>query len=42
MDVMPKFVRWNMAYPLRLRHVEEVMAERWVDVDHVTVHRWGL
>jgi transposase-like protein len=31
-----------VAYPLSLRHVEELMAERGVDVDHATVHRWAL
>ena len=35
-------VRWYVAYPLRLRHIEEMMQERGVFVDHVTVHRWAL
>jgi putative transposase len=26
--------RWYMAYPLSLRHLEEMMAERGIDVDH--------
>ena len=29
------------AYPLSLRHIEEMMAERGVFVDHTTVHRWA-
>ena len=35
-------VRWYVAYPLSLRHIEEMMAERGVFVDHATVHRWAL
>ena len=35
-------VRWYAAYPLSLRHVEEMMAERGVVVDHATVHRWAI
>ena len=32
-------VRWYVAYPLSTRHVEELMAERGVDVDHSTINR---
>ncbi|HET9641772.1 MAG TPA: DDE-type integrase/transposase/recombinase, partial [Burkholderiaceae bacterium] len=35
-------VRWCVAYPLSLRNLEEMMAERGVEVDHATVHRWAL
>ena len=35
-------VRWYAAYPLSLRHIEEMMAERGVRVDHATIHRWAL
>jgi transposase-like protein len=35
-------VRWYVAYPLSLRHTEEMMQERGVFVDHVTVHRWAI
>jgi putative transposase len=35
-------VRWYVAYPLSFRHIEEMMAERGVVVDHATVHRWSL
>ena len=35
-------VRWYVAYPLSLRHIEETMAERGVPVDHATIHRWSL
>jgi putative transposase len=33
-------VRWYVAYPLRTRHVEELMLERGVHVDHATINRW--
>jgi len=29
-----------VAYPLRYRHVEELMEERGVPVDHATIQRW--
>ena len=35
-------MRWNAAYPLSLRHIEEMMAGRSVAVDHATVHRWAI
>lgn len=33
-------VRWYVAYPLRSRHVEALMAARGVPVDHATIQRW--
>jgi transposase-like protein len=33
-------VRWYLAYPLSTRHVEELMLERGVRVDHSTINRW--
>ena len=41
-EVMLVRVRWYAAYPLSLRHIEEMMAERGVFVDHATVHRWSI
>jgi putative transposase len=41
-EVMLVCVRWYAAYPLSLRQIEEMMAERGVFVDHATVHRWSL
>jgi len=38
-EVMPVRVLWYAAYPLSLRNLEEMMAERGVVVDHTTVHR---
>jgi putative transposase len=35
-------VRWYVAYPLSTRHVEELMAERGVEVDHATINRWVI
>ncbi len=42
LEVMLVCVRWYAAYPLSLRNLEEMMAERGVFVDHATVHRWAL
>jgi putative transposase len=35
-------VRWYVAYPLSTRHVEELMEERGVEVDHSTINRWVI
>ena len=42
LEVMLTCVRWYVADPLSLRHVEEMMQERGVFVDHSTVHRWAI
>jgi transposase-like protein len=42
LDVILMCVRWYVAYPLSLRHIEEMVAERGVCVDHSTVHRLAL
>ena len=42
LEVMLVCARWYAAYPLSLRHIEEIMQERGVFVDHATVHRWAL
>src|SRR5499433_924260 len=41
-EVILMGVRWYVAYPLSTRHVEELMAERGVDVDHSTINRWVI
>jgi putative transposase len=41
-DIILTCVRWYLAYPLSYRHVEELMQERGVSVDHSTVNRWVL
>jgi transposase-like protein len=33
-------VRWYLRFGLSYRDVEELLAERGIDVDHVTAHRW--
>lgn len=35
-------VRWYLAYNLSLRNLKEIMAERGVELDHSTLHRWFL
>jgi transposase-like protein len=42
LGVMLVCARWYAAYPLSFRHLEEMMQERGVFVDHSTVHRWAL
>jgi putative transposase len=41
-EVMLVCVRWYAAYPLSLRQIEQMMAERGVVVDHATIHRWSV
>jgi putative transposase len=41
-DIILTGVRWYVAYPLSTRHVEELMRERGVYVDHVTINRWVI
>jgi putative transposase len=41
-DIILTGVRWYIAYPLSTRHVEELMLERGVHVDHSTVNRWVI
>jgi hypothetical protein len=33
-------VRWYLRYGLSYRDLEELLAERGIDVDHVTLYRW--
>ncbi len=33
-------VRWYLRYALSYRDVAELLAERGIEVDHVTVYRW--
>jgi transposase-like protein len=33
-------VRWYLRVGLSYRDVEELLAERGIDIDHVTIHRW--
>ena len=34
--------RWYLAYDLSLRNLEEMMAERGIEVAHATIHRWTV
>ena len=39
-DIILMGVRWYLAYPLSYRHVEELLEERGIPIDHATVQRW--
>jgi transposase-like protein len=39
-DVIVLAVRWYLRFGLSYRDVEELLAERGIEVDHVTVFRW--
>lgn len=39
-DVIVVAVRWYLRYGLSYRDVGELLAERGIEVDHVTVYRW--
>ena len=39
-DIILMGVRWYVAYPLSYRHVEELLEERGVPIDHATIQRW--
>jgi transposase-like protein len=39
-DVIMLAVRWYLRFGLSFRDVEELLAERGVEVDHVTIYRW--
>jgi IS6 family transposase len=39
-DVIVLAVRWYLRFGLSYRDVEELLTERGIEVDHVTVYRW--
>jgi transposase-like protein len=41
-DIILVCIRWYAAYPLSYRHLEEMMQERGVKVDHSTINRWAI
>jgi putative transposase len=41
-EIILTCIRWYVAYPLSTRHVEELMRERGVPVDHATINRWVI
>ena len=42
LDVILVCIRWYAAYPLSYRHLEEMMQERGVFVDHSSINRWAI
>jgi putative transposase len=41
-EVILVCIRWYAAYPLSYRHIEEMMEERGVFVDHSSINRWSI
>ena len=41
-DVIMLAVRWYLRFGLSYRDLEELLAERGIQVDHVTIYRWVL
>ena len=41
-DIILWGVRWYVAYPISYRQLEEMMAERGVEVDHSSLNHWAL
>jgi transposase, IS6 family len=41
-DIILLNVRWYCRYALSYRDLEEMMAERGIEVDHATINRWVL
>jgi transposase-like protein len=39
-DIIVLAIRWYLRFGLSYRDVEELLAERGIEVDHVTVYRW--
>lgn len=41
-DVILRRARWYVAHPLGLRHLEEMVEERDIPIDHSPVHHWVI
>ncbi len=39
-EVIVLAVRWYLRYGLSYRDIEELLGERGIEVDHVTIYRW--
>jgi transposase, IS6 family len=39
-EIIVLAVRWYLRFGLSYRDVEELLTERGVEVDHVTIYRW--
>ena len=42
LDIILVCIRWYVAYPLSYRHIEEMLEERGVFVDHASINRWAI
>jgi transposase-like protein len=40
LEVITLAVRWYLRFGLSYRDVEELLAERGIEVDHVSIYRW--
>ena len=41
-DMILVCIRWYAAYPLSYRHLEEMMEERGVSVEHPSINCWAI
>ena len=41
-DIILVCIRWYAAYSLSYHHLEEIMQERGVFVDHSSINRWAV
>ena len=41
-DIILQAVRWYITYPLSLRMIKEIFAERGITVNHTTINRWVI
>jgi IS6 family transposase len=39
-DIIVLAVRWQLRFGLSYRDLEELLTERGVEVDHLTIYRW--
>ena len=39
-EVIVLAVRWYLRYGISYRDVEELLGERGIEIDHVTIYRW--
>ena len=39
-DINPRAVRWYCKYGINYRELQEMLAERSVNIDHTTIYRW--
>jgi transposase-like protein len=41
-DIILQAVRYYVSYKLSYREIEEILAERGIDVDHSSINRWVI